>query len=143
MITRKILLLDPSPDDVKFFKDVIKPELPFSAIVIVASKATTAIDLLENNDFNIIIVQIFPTILTNGLSIVARLRNGDFGLVNRSALAIACAPIGFDITISVDAGFDTQLEPIESNDDFQPLLLIMRRYIKKLNKKLALQLEEG
>jgi hypothetical protein len=138
-MTKKILLLDPSANEVQYFKTTIMPEISFQAVLIAASKTQTAIDLLENNDFDIIISHVFPITIINGLNIVARLRNGDFGAVNRAALTIAYVPIGFDITASVDAGFDAHLR---SGRDAKSILPIFKRYIHLPQKRIALQLNE-
>ncbi|MFZ4632316.1 MAG: hypothetical protein ACOYL8_03915 [Patescibacteria group bacterium] len=103
---KRILFLDTDYESVNAFRK-LAVSLSFPSIIIAAGKTSSAIDLLENNDFDLIISQIFPTNMINGLVIVERLRNGSFGDENKNIPAIAHTAKGYIVKEAcIEVGFN-------------------------------------
>ena len=85
-------------------------DLSFSVFVVAASKTSSAIDLLENNDFDLVISQVYPTTIINGMILVERLRKGCFGEKNKNIPVIAHTLKGYvDKKKYLEAGFDVYI----------------------------------
>jgi CheY-like chemotaxis protein len=115
--TKRILFLDADPENVNYFRNQAK-DLPFPVFIIAASKTASAIDLLENNNFDLVISQTFPTAIINGMWIAERLRKGDFGKKNKDISMIAYTPGGYTgKRVYLEAGFDAYVvAPDNSNN---------------------------
>jgi len=103
---KRILFLDPNHENVNSFRNKAS-KLSFPVFIVAASKTISAIDLLEHNDFDLIVSQVFPANVINGIGIVERLRKGSFGEQNKDIPVVAYTLPGFtDLDTYFDAGFN-------------------------------------
>lgn len=136
---KRILFLDADYESVNDFRK-LAANLQFPTFVIGANKTGSAIDLLSNNDFDLIISQIFPTDIINGLLIVERLRDGVFGKEKINIPAIAHTAKGYIVKEAcVEAGFT---DYVATTDDPKYKLKLLKAIEESFVKIEVLESEE-
>ena len=123
---RRILFLDSNYENVNAFRNKAS-NLSCPVFIVAASKTASAIDLLEHNDFDLIVSQVYPTSVINGIGIVERLRKGCFGEQNKNIPVIAYTLQGFaDLDIYFKAGFNKY---VASPDNGNKLLRVIEKLL--------------
>jgi len=104
---KKILYLDADSKNKNIFNLVISGRFD-NVIVVSLSSTLSGEDALRNNIFDLIVSQIYPEAMIDGLSIIKNLRLGKYGNDNRTTPAIAHTTINLIDTPQecIEAGFD-------------------------------------
>jgi len=132
---KKILYLDADLLNKSIFDSLVSGN--FEEIDVTALSSTSSgEDALRNNSYDMIVSQIYPERLIDGLNLVKNLRLGRYGNSNRNIWAIAYTTINLVDTPQecIEAGFDTF---VPMPDTEHRLLVEIQRLlnIKSLNEK--------